>query len=145
MVDLEKEFKTLHVLAKTMVILGVAIVLAGVGTVLLTSGTKDAAKPPPAETSASAENDTAPPAAPAHSHSGDMKTVLSFTRDLGLRTAVLGAVLAVLGLLLRRVVRTTIDDGSFTDTDQDLFKAYAEQLAAAEKRKRQKKRLRVSE
>ena len=137
MIDLDKEFRTLRLLAKTLLILGIALLLAGAGTALLTRPAQPPAAPPVAGSDGSEGGANAPAPSP---KSGSLtQTMLSYVGELGARTALLGAVFVALGLLLRRVLRNTVDDDSFSDTDQELFKAYAEQLAAAEKQKKKKR------
>lgn len=155
MIDLQKEFRTLHLLASALIIIGLGMSLGGFGLAL---AMKD-----PALKSRTPSRNIRPeePATPVAKSQSDANivgespmwrvqpdpTVLreklsKSTGDLGMPGGLLGVLILGLGVTLRWIIRNNIDDGNELTRDNELFKAYAAQLVIAERlRAKNRKRL----
>jgi hypothetical protein len=135
--DLQKEFRTLQLLAWALLILGAGLTVGGFGVALLTRETKPAPKRPAVVQTEETPADDAPPprAKPNFDPKSDTQTFMFFTGQLGSRTGLLGLVFLAIGGVLRWVISNTVEDEDQVEMSDELFKTYAAQLALAAKRK----------
>src|SRR5436305_1554429 len=130
--DLQKEFRTLRLLAWVLVILGSGLVLGGFGVALMTGSSKP--EPTRAQRSAAEDIDRGNFAVRPSGPRTDEQKLMAFGNQLGSRTGMLGVVFLIIGGILIYILKNTLEDDQVEMSDE-LFKTYAAQLATAAKRK----------
>ncbi len=139
MIDLEKEFRTLRLLAKALIIIGAGLSVGGFGAALLMH--EKATPKKPAYVAPSEENPEGSESASAASvKKSDKEKLWNSTYGMVLPSALLGVLFLILGAALRWIIRNNIDDGDEPEPSNDLFRAYAEQLMVAEQLKAKKRK-----
>lgn len=146
MIDLDKEFRTLKLLAQAMIIIGFGLTVGGFGVAFFVSDAAKAKKPAPVVVESAEETPPADPDQPAPPPPKPSKdysaTFSSYTRQISIPSGALGLLFLVFGLILRWIIRYNIDDKDETEPCSELYKAYAEQLVVAERQKeKDRKRL----
>ena len=147
MIDLQKEFRTLRLLSAALLIIGAGLTLGGFGAALMTRDTSKSKRP---QTEIQAPPETAEPASPEQPDSKtpvpvkeiSQEKLATYTSKIGFSTGIMGLLFLGLGYALRWIIRNNIDDvddGEVQMSDE-LFKAYADQLALAELRKQQNRK-----
>ena len=135
MIDLEKEFRTLRLLASALLIIGVGLMLGGFGIALLVHDATPQPKHRPGYV-------VRPEAELKPAEKDPNKILTSYSGQLGVPTGMLGILFLGLGWTLRWIIRNNVDDGDGPIENHELFKAYAQQLVVAEKQKaKNRKRL----
>ena len=142
MIDLEKEFRTLKLLASALIIIGTGLTIGGFGAAFFFSDEKRPAPPKitSPEEAANPDSDAAPPPPPK-----DYKARFSSSlRSMSIPSGALGVIFLICGIVLRFIIRNNIDEKDETEPSPELFKAYAEQLVIAERqREKDKQRKRM--
>ena len=137
MIDLDKEFRTLKLLASVFMILGAGLALGGFGLALLMS---DPAMNEHKRKPAVVAEDTSPlgrsKAVSQEEYKGRLEGSLVQT---GMPMGLLGVLMVLLGLGLRWIIREQADDGTEAQSNPELFRAYAAQLVVAEQKKAKSK------
>lgn len=140
MIDLQKEFRTLRLLAYALLIIGGGLAIGGFGIALMTRDATKTARPDQQVTPRDPDDATVaeadpPPAVP---KKNDTQKLTTYTSQITFNTGLMGVLFIGLGWTLRWIIRNNIDDdddkGEVQMSD-DLFKAYADQIALAEKMK----------
>lgn len=139
MIDLEKEFRTLRLLASALMIIGAGLMLGGFGIALLVRdpAPKDRKPAHVTEFEGTLPSEAAKPAAKDYN-----QKFSSYSGQLGIPTGMLGVLFLGLGWTLSWIIRNNIDDSDGPIENHELFKAYAQQLVVAERQKtKDRKRL----
>lgn len=147
MIDLQKEFRTLRLLSAALLIIGSGLTLGGFGVALMT---RDSGKSARVSAEAQAPADGADASSPdkqdatptVKTKEFQQEKLTTYTSKIGFSTGLMGLLFLGLGYVLRWIIRNNIDDddGGEVQMSDELFKAYADQLALAEQRKQQNKK-----
>jgi hypothetical protein len=138
MIDLDKEFRTLRLLASVFMILGAGLTLGGFGlAALMADPAMNENKRKPMVVAVDAT-----PLGRSKSVSQDeyKEKFAGSLGQTGMPMGILGVLMVLLGLGLRWIIREQTDDGNEAQSNPELFRAYAAQLVVAEQKKAKNKK-----
>lgn len=132
MIDLDKEFRTLRLLASVFIIIGAGLTIGGFGlAILMNDAAMNERKP-----AKGSRADSAPASKTKTPTQAELKEKFSSsTSQIGTPTGILGVLLLICGIGLRLIIRSNFDDGDEAQSNPELFRAYAAQLVVAEQKR----------
>ncbi len=135
MIDLDKEFRTLSLLATVFIILGVALSVGGFGlSFLMNDPAMNEFKRKPSV----ADENTPVNRSKPRSIQEEKDRFSNSLSQTGAPVGFLGLLMLLIGVVLRYIIRDQTDDGGEAQANPELFREYAAQLVIAEKKRAKK-------